>query len=397
MEILVGVLAAAVLILAAVVVLRGSRSAPSGERLKLEFQALSQEVLTQNTRQLLELAEQRFARQTSQGSQELEGKKELIDQQLNNMKLELGRVTDLVQRIEREREAKFGQLTEQIKAMGQQTQDLTSSTSSLREALASSQRRGQWGERMAEDILMKLGFKENINYLSQASVEGGGARPDFTFLLPEGKKLNMDVKFPFDNYMRYVESESDTDKETYLKDFLRDVRGKVDEVGRRAYIDPAGGTVDCAILFIPNESVYAFIHEKDHAALDYALRQKVIWCSPLTLYCVLAVVRQAMDNFAMEQTSNQIISLMGSFKEQWNKFTDSIDTVGKRLDSTHKAFQDMSGARRRALERPLQRIEDIRRDRGIATAPSLDGSVEGLALTSGGGVTIVEEESAGEG
>ena len=60
---------------------------------------------------------------------------------------------------------------------------LSSTTQSFREALANPNARGQWGERMAEDVLRHAGFIEHVNYEKQVVVEGAGI-PDFTFLLP---------------------------------------------------------------------------------------------------------------------------------------------------------------------------------------------------------------------
>ena len=310
MEILGVVLGVAVVLLVGLIflILRRDNSQALDDRLKLEFQSLTQSALKESREEL----ERELSRHASAGSQELEGKKALIDQQLYNIKAELARVTDLVRVLERDREAKFGQLTEQIKNVGEQAAALTASTGTLREALSSSQARGQWGERMAEDILRLMGMKEGVNYRKQETMVANGSRPDFSFMLPGDMKLNMDVKFPLDNYLRFVETESEVEKPAHRDAFLRDVRKKVKEVSSRGYIDTSQGTVDYVLLFIPNESVYSFIHENDPRLLDDALRNKVIWCSPSTLYCVLAVVRQAVDNFALEQTSKEIISLMGA-------------------------------------------------------------------------------------
>ena len=122
------------------------------------------------------------------------------------------------------------------------------------------------------------------------------------------------------------------------------------------------------MLFIPNESVYGFIHEKDSSLLDAALKRKVIWCSPLTLYCVLAVVRQAVENFVLRQTSDEIVSLMGAFNEQWKKFLEKMDSLGNRIQSAQKEFDNLGGTRRRALERPLNRIEELRRESQLPVA-----------------------------
>ena len=359
MEILVGVLGVAVVVLAGLlfVALRRDSSKGLDDRLKLEFQSLTQTALKESREEL----ERELSRHASAGSQELEGKKALIDQQLYSIKSELVRVTDLVRGIEKDREAKFGQLAEQIRNVGEQASALTASTNTLGAALANSRARGQWGERMAEDIFQIMGLREGVNYRKQETMDTNGTRPDFTFLLPKGETLNMDVKFPLDNYVRYLESEEDSDRSA----FLRDVRQKVREVSSRGYIDTSQGTLDYVLLFIPNESVYSFIHENDPSLLDDALKSKVIWCSPSTLYCVLAVVRQAVDNFAMEQTSNEIISLMGAFNEQWQRYQKSVDTLGTRLDSTQRAYEQVRGTRSRALERPLGKIEELRQQRRL--------------------------------
>ncbi len=372
MEILVGVLGVGVVVLAAALVVALRRDGAKGldDRLKLEFQSLTQSALRESREEL----ERELARHSSAGSQELEGKKALIDQQLYNIRSELTRVSDLVRGIEKDREAKFGQLAEQIRNVGEQAAALTASTGTLREALSSSQARGQWGERMAEDILRLMGMKEGVNYRKQETMGSNGSRPDFSFLLPRGEKLNMDVKFPLDNYVRFLESEDDSDRSA----FLRDVRQKVKEVSSRGYIDTSQGTLDYVLLFIPNESVYSFIHENDPNLLDDALKSRVIWCSPSTLYCVLAVVRQAVDNFAMEQTSNEIISVMGAFNEQWQRYQQSVTTLGNRLDSTQKAFEQVRGTRRRAMERPLGRIEELRQQRRLPVESM--GDVEGVSV-----------------
>jgi DNA recombination protein RmuC len=66
--------------------------------------------------------------------------------------------------------------------VGEQTATLNSTTGALREALASTRIWGQWGVRMAEDVLRLIGFVEGINYTRQKSMDGSSARPDFTFL-----------------------------------------------------------------------------------------------------------------------------------------------------------------------------------------------------------------------
>ncbi|MBW1700963.1 MAG: DNA recombination protein RmuC, partial [Deltaproteobacteria bacterium] len=272
----------------------------------------------------------------------------------------------------KDRIEKFGELTSQLKSAGVQTAALMQTTNTLREALASTKIRGQWGERMAEDVLRMAGFVENINYLKQKSIEGIGTRPDFTFILPKDLKLNMDVKFPLDNYMKFLEAETDLERSEFRNDFLRDVKARIKEVTTREYINPEQNTLDYVLLFIPNEQIYAFIHEADSAILDNSIKSKVVLCSPITLFAVLAVIRQAVENFALERTSNEILSLLGSFNKQWNEFLKKLEVLGKRIGDAQKEYEALMTTRRRQLERPLNRIEELRTQRQLPEEQAKD-------------------------
>src|SRR2546428_805483 len=155
---------------------------------------------------VLKLAKDKLESEREINVHELDAKKGLIDQQLQYMTGELEKVSKLMRDLERDRVEKFGQLANQLQATNAQTAALMQTTSTLREALASTKARGQWGERMAEDVLRLAGFIENVNYLKQKVIEGAGSRPDYTFPLPKRLKLHMDVKFPLDNYIRSLDT-----------------------------------------------------------------------------------------------------------------------------------------------------------------------------------------------
>ena len=314
--------------------------------------------------QLLEANRALLDQERVRAGTELDGKKSLIDAQLATMTNELGKVGELVHSLERDRRKAFGQLTNELQRQHEGLHALNENTQQLRETLASSRARGQWGERMADDVLRLAGFLEGVNYTRQRTLADSG-RPDYTFMLPKGMVMHMDVKFPLDNYMRYLDAGNDVERVTRRNQFLRDVRDRVKELSARGYLDARDETVDCLLLFIPNESVYAFVQEHDRELLDDALRQKIIVCSPLTLYAVLAVIRQAADNFRLERTSNEILALLGEFSKQWEKYTQQLDMVQRRFDGVHKEYEALMTTRHRALQRPLDKIESLRAEEGV--------------------------------
>jgi DNA recombination protein RmuC len=322
---------------------------------------------------LLRMQQEMLAAERRRGTEELRGTQSAIDLQVGAMREELARLNRLVEETERERREHVGALTSQLQAAGRQTQVLAETTQSLREALSSTTARGQWGERMAEDVLRLAGFVDGINYRRHRPLPGSSGIPDYTFLLPQGLTLHMDVKFPLNNYLRVLDATSDVEREHARKEFLKDVRQRLREVTRRDYVDPAMGTVDCVLLFIPNEQVYAFIQEQDRTILDDALRAKVVFCSPLTLFAVLAVIRQAVDNFQLSRTSHEILERLQGFEKQWDRFVEQMDKVGRNLKTASNAFDELEGTRRRGVERELERIEALRRDQQVTGDPGSSG------------------------
>jgi DNA recombination protein RmuC len=289
-----------------------------------------------------------------------------VDQVRDEVRSELARLGYLVQQLTQRSAEQLGQVEASLRAHSEVTSALASNTQSLREALASPKTRGQWGERMAEDVLRLAGFVEHVNYEKQTSLDGGRSIPDFTFKLPKGHVLYMDVKFPLPAYMRYLDANTEAERSAHLATFLRDVRQRVKELAVRDYGRSGDRpAIDYVLLFLPNETISGFVHEHDPDLIEHALGQNVVLCSPLTLFAFLGVIRQAFDNFMIEETSDELLKLLGQFGQQWGKFTSSMDTVQKRFESVAREFEQLNGPRRRQLERPLHQLDALRQERDL--------------------------------
>lgn len=270
---------------------------------------------------------------------------------------DLRHVSDLVGTLRKERAEQDGRLSAGLRHTMESTARLADTTGHLQAALASPKARGQWGERMADDVLAAAGFIEGITHSRQASTDSG-TMPDYTFHLPKGHVVHMDVKFPIDNYLRWLDAD-ETERELFAKRFRSDVRNRVTELGDRGYIDPSN-TVDELLLFIPNESVFGFVHEHDPELVDFALSRKVVLCSPTSLFAVLAIIRQAVDNFLVERQSDEILASVAGVREQWDRFGGAIDKVGRNLTAAQRAMEELAGPRSRQFDRQLERLEGVR-------------------------------------
>lgn len=319
-----------------------------------------QETLRAAVDTAVQVAQSKLGDAVSAGQRELDLRSQSFEAQVGHIGDALGKLGQLVGDLQKDRAAQSGSLLAQLEQVSHSQQALAEHTQQLRQALASPKARGQWGERMADDVLAAAGFKEGVNFRRQRALDNG-AIPDFAFLLPQDLELRMDVKFPIDNYVKALESDDDTTRARHTKAFVNDVRGRIRELAGRGYVDPRD-TVDCMLLFIPNEAVYAFLHEADRDVIDVALGHKVVLCSPATLFAVLAVVRQSVEQFQLERTSDEILRCLGGVTEEWGKFAATIDKVGKQLDTVSRTFGDeLNGTRRRVFEKTLDEVDRLRR------------------------------------
>jgi DNA recombination protein RmuC len=325
---------------------------------------------------------EQMAAQTQLAGTTLDGRHQLIDQRLAEVQAgvqaDVQRLSSLVHQLGEATSQRFGQVDASLQAHVEITSTLSATTASLREALASSNARGQWGERMAEDVLRLAGFHERVNYFKRTSLDGDGTGiPDFTFVLPKGHVLFMDVKFPMASYLKYLDAGTEAERSAYRATFVRDVRARVKELAKREYarLDNRP-TVDNVLLFVPNETLSAFIHDSDSDLIEEAMRQNVVICSPLTLFAFLGVIRQAFDNFMIEQTSQEILGLLGKFGTEFERYASGVEKVKKQFETVARSFDELAGTRRRQLERPLRAIDDLRRMKGLP----IDGELFGEAL-----------------
>ncbi|MEW6067322.1 MAG: DNA recombination protein RmuC [Nitrospirota bacterium] len=330
-------------------------------RLTDKFGSISLEALSKNSAEFLKLAEEALKSQTIEGGKELEGKKDLIDQSIEAIDKTLSEIKTKIDEVGKG----SIEVSTLIKKHEEVTSKLKDTTERLGHALASSKKRGEWGERMAEDIIRLTGMVEGINYIKQKTLDSSAGRPDYTFFMPNNLKINMDVKFPVDNYIHYLNAESEHDRKRFRDELLKNTKIMIKQLTTRDYINPTENTVDYVIMFIPNEQVYSFINEADITIMDEALKQKVILCSPFTLYAVLAVIRQAIENFNLERTASEILKLLSEFSKQWDAYKDKFRIMGERLDAARKEYDSLITTRSNMLERPLKKIDEIRKQKAI--------------------------------
>ncbi len=398
MEILIVVLLAAVLVALAGVIATSRKPAPvptapphafpSTEELTSQIKLVNEQALNGAIAELNQRAEahreetiRTVTQMVTQQSGEALGKRaEVISTTLkgvhNDVSKRLAELNHELDQLRQHNAGQFSSVSEAVTLLAQRT-------ANLNEVLSSSQKRGQWGERLAEDMIRAAGLVEGVNYSKQDTTAAGG-RPDFTFTMPPDRVLFMDVKFPLDRYVAHLDADDDATRATTKADFVKAVRSHVDALAKRDYIDQTTeDALDYVLMFVPNESISGFVHEADPHLIDWALERKVVLCSPLTLYAFLVVIRQATESFHTEQTAAEITQQINKFSKEFDNYSAAVDKVRatfNKLDNELGAIAT-DGTRFRKLSVPIRDIEKLRKRQGIgeldaATDDVLNESVD---------------------
>ncbi|MBF0386617.1 MAG: DNA recombination protein RmuC [Candidatus Omnitrophica bacterium] len=320
-------------------------------------------LLTQNARLSELIRSQRDearARDTSVAVGE-EARRASLEGAVRSLEDKLRVYDTLLREWEKDRAQKFGQLANELQGASKATLRLQETTQALASTLSNNKLRGQWGERMAEDIIRYAGLLENINYRKQVAQASSGTRPDFIFLLPDERVINMDVKFPLNNYLSMVNAPSPAEHDAAEKEFFKNVRARIKELRGREYINTAENTLDFVLLFIPNEQVFGFIQEKCPEIMDEALKDKVVLCSPFTLYAVLSIIRQAHEHFRFEKDIRKILGHIDIFAKHFDTFKARFIEFGEIIVKLQGKYSDLRDTSFKNIETKIRHIEEHKR------------------------------------
>jgi DNA recombination protein RmuC len=169
----------------------------------------------------------------------------------------------------------------------------------------------------------------------------------------------MDVKFPFENYQRGLLAGDAESRARAEAAFVRDVRARIAEVAGRSYIAPETGTLDVALLFIPNERVFESVVGLAPELVDEALAKGVVLASPTTLIAILAVLRRAATVFHLARSTRALGQALAELRAAWDGWVAESEGALRRLDEAAEGFRALAARRRVRLDRALGRLDAL--------------------------------------
>jgi DNA recombination protein RmuC len=264
---------------------------------------------------------------------------------------------------------RLGEVTKATETMIARAQDLAR----LEQALRPPKARGGFGELLLENLLRD---RLPPDAYSMQYTFATGDRVDA--VIHVDKLVPIDSKFPLDNFELMVAAEEDAQRQLHEKAFARDVKGHIDAIAQK-YILPAEGTYDFALMYLPAEAIYyELVSGKTGQLLSYAHEHRVFPVSATTFTAYLQVIVMGLKGLQIEQTAHEVMAYCASLQQDFGRFREDFDLVGKHLANAQTKFVS-ADKRLDRFETKLERAADLEVETATPEPPALPRALDSAA------------------
>ena len=283
-----------------------------------------------------------------------------IATQMEEMKASVERMRAQSQEAAEKRIASETQLVGTIDEMRKASTTFFDETKKIAGALASSQTRGKFGEAQLQLLLEQAGLREGHEYDAQRSTTDADSSgiPDITVHMPGGSKLFIDSKFPFDRFLEAFGTEDQSQRDELLALHTKDLLKHVDALSKRGY-HKSQGSPDFVVLFLPFETLLAEALRIDPTLLEKAFKVGVTLATPTTTMALLRTVGHIFTRNQLAENADDITKVAATFLKNITLLHSKIVAVGKAINSTSKAYEDLVPTAEKTVLSPARRIHKL--------------------------------------
>ncbi|CAN1488219.1 COG1322 Predicted nuclease of restriction endonuclease-like fold, RmuC family [Candidatus Nanopelagicaceae bacterium] len=283
-----------------------------------------------------------------------------IATQMEEMKATVERMRTQSQEAAEKRIASETQLVSTIDEMRKASTTFFDETKKIAGALASSQTRGKFGEAQLQLLLEQAGLREGHEYDAQRSTTDSDSSgiPDITVRMPGGSKLFIDSKFPFDRFLEAFGTEDQAERDELLAAHTKDLLKHVDALSKRGY-HKSQGSPDFVVLFLPFETLLAEALRIDPTLLEKAFKVGVTLATPTTTMALLRTVGHIFTRNQLAENADDITKVAATFLKNITLLHTKIVAVGKAINSTSKAYEDLVPTAEKTVLSPARRIHKL--------------------------------------
>lgn len=261
-------------------------------------------------------------------------------------------------------EKERAKLAEQIRALGESSAKMSAETQNLTQALrGKAQTQGAWGEMILQSILEKSGLREGQEYVVQQSFtneEGDRLRPDVIVMLPNEQRIVIDAKVSLNAFSQAQSAETEEERMGLLRGHAAAVRQHVRTLAGKEYHRVADGALDYVVMFVPIEGALAAALTVDPELTGFAVENAVYIATPTTLMIALRTAANVWHVERRNRNAEEIASRAGKIYDKVVGFLDSMEGLGRTLDSARRQHDKAMNQLSRGSGNVLRQVEQLK-------------------------------------
>ena len=292
------------------------------------------------------------ARQEELGERNLEQVSKIVDP--INLSLKLMR--EALDSTKREHSDSMTRLDATIEANMRNSKELGETADRLTRALLGSVKvQGNFGELKLKQLLDDLGLEEGAQYTTQQGLidrKGKSIRssddrrmiPDFILHFPNNRDVIVDSKVSLQAYERYVNAESEVERNVALKQHIASVRDHVRSLSSKdysKYLDTEYTKLNFVFMYMFNEGALNLALLNDTALWRDAYDMGVLIMGPQTMYMNLRVLELMWTQSRQLHYQERIIKEAETMIERVQLFAERFDKVERSFDETLDCFKNL--------------------------------------------------------
>jgi len=330
------------------------------ERLSASFKALSADALKSSIDQLTELNRAQLSAARAEARGDLDNRRQAVEQLVGPLKEQIGRVDAQLLALDQERRESRGRLEAQLRTLAETGEKLRTETGALVTALRKPNARGQWGQMQLRNVVELAGMVRYCDFAEQTPVAGDETtlRPDLVVNLPGGKHVVVDAKAPLQGVLDAYQARDEEERQQHLRDHARLLRRHVKALADKAYWAGLDSAPDLVVMFLPGEHLYGAALEADPSLIEDAMARRVLIATPTTLLAMLRAVAYGWQQERVAESAQAISELGRELHGRLVKLSSLLATLGTRLNSTVRAYNDAVGSYEARVLPAARRFED---------------------------------------
>ncbi|NLZ24675.1 DNA recombination protein RmuC [Candidatus Dojkabacteria bacterium] len=88
-----------------------------------------------------------------------------------------------------------------------------------------------------------------------------------------------------------------------------------------------------------------------------AMSKKVVLAGPFSFTAILRMIKQAYENFRVQENIFKIVGHVQAVEKEFDKFSEEFDKVGTRIDQLQKQYTTVSTTRVNQLKRRMDLVK----------------------------------------